>query len=149
MAKIFDLDRFTKRKRGKKPSGNAANPPDAQPPGVGKVLPINMAKGRGGSWPASSSNTSLHVGAAFLLVIGVLCGLYLSGSDKKPAIPKADQQISPDTTPQQPMPAAIPGQAVANRSGGWDATGKLDHGQRCCAQGRSDAAGSAFFAHSI
>ena len=105
MAKIFDLDRFTKRKRGKRPSGNAANPPDTQPPGVGKVLPINMAKGRGGSWPASSSNTSLHVGAAFLLVIGVLCGLYLSGSDKKPAIPKADQQISPDTTPQQPMPA--------------------------------------------
>ncbi len=40
-----------------------------------------------------------------MLVIGVLCGLYLSGSDKKPAILKADQQISPDTTPQQPMPA--------------------------------------------
>ncbi len=105
MAKIFDLDRFTKRKRGKKPSGDAVNPLDTERPGVGKVLPINMAKGRGGSWPASSSDTSLHVGAAFLLVIGVLCGLYLSGSDKKPAIPKADKQSLPDTTPQQPMPA--------------------------------------------
>ncbi len=104
MAKIFDLDRFTKRKRGNKPSGNAANPTDAERPGAGKVLPINMAKGRGGSWPASSSNTSLHVGAAFLLVIGILCGLFLSGSDKKPAHPKADMQISPNTTPQ-PMPA--------------------------------------------
>ncbi len=104
MAKIFDLDRFTKRKRGRKPSGNAANPTDAERLGVGKVLPINMAKGRGGSWPASSSDTSLHVGAAFLLVIGILCGLYLSGSDKKPAIPKAEKQISPATTAQLPMP---------------------------------------------
>jgi hypothetical protein len=47
------------------------------------------------------------VGAAFLLVIGILCGLYLSGSDKKPAPPKADKQISTDAMPQQPLPARI------------------------------------------
>jgi hypothetical protein len=104
VAKIFDLDRFTKWKRGKKSSGRSAEPLDAERPGVDKVLPINMGKGRGGSWPVSSADTSLHVGAAFLLVIGILCGLYLGGSDKKPAIPKADKQSS-DQTPQQPMPA--------------------------------------------
>ena len=115
MAKIFDLDRFTKRKRARSPSGKAAAFSDTGRTGGRKVLPISMAKGqRGGSWPASSSDTSLYSGAAFLLVIGVLCGIYLSGSDKKPATPKAT------TTAQTPVGAtaapAVPARPLAKPS---------------------------------
>jgi hypothetical protein len=67
-----------------------------------------MAKGRrGNSWPVSTAHTSLNAGAAFLLVIGVLCGLYLSGSDKSATASRPDRQLSPGPTAQQSMPVRM------------------------------------------
>jgi hypothetical protein len=106
VAKIFNLDRFIKRKRGKSPSTNDANSPSPDRHAGSKVLRIDRVKrAKGAPWPASTAHTSLNAGAAFLLVIGVLCGLYLSGSDKKIATSNPDRQLSTGTTPQQSMPA--------------------------------------------
>ena len=62
---------------------------------------------RPGSWPGSSAGT----GAAFLLGLFILCGLYLSRNDKKStaASPKSDEQLwsgptSQPSSPVRPLP---------------------------------------------
>jgi hypothetical protein len=88
VAKIFDLHSFRKSTKKQASSKRA---PNSDPVDEKQVLPIDMATR--GSWPGPTSRVSLNAGAGLLVAIGILCGLYLSGNDKK----KPDAQL-----PSQP-----------------------------------------------
>jgi hypothetical protein len=113
VAKFFDSDRFRKSKRGKS-SFNTQNSEDPEQEAKVKVLPIDRGKRGRVAWPVSTAQSSLSAGAAFLLVIGILCGLYLSGSDEKPEA----RSGKPDASPQASAAAqaSVPVQRSAKPS---------------------------------
>lgn len=130
MAKFFNSDRFRSFRKIKKEksSSSTENPAEPGKGTKGKVLPIDRGKrARRPAWPMSTSDTSLNAGAAFLLVIGVLCGLYLSGSDKKSplssrrpnAAPQMDAVAQTNSAPETNSAsetAAVPVQHLAKPS---------------------------------
>lgn len=123
--------------RGQPPKNKTAAP-DA--PRRNNVLPID--RGRGAArvtrrhWPISASGISLNSGAGLLIVIGILCGLLISESDRKslivspkPVVPvqptPGDQTPALATKPAKPSPAiradaAKPGDfAAPNQAASW------------------------------
>ena len=113
MAKIFEMHSLSDGKSAQSSSAQASSKKgpyssDSGWMGSNHILPIKMPRGVSGcSWPGSSSRISANAGAGLLLVIGVLCGLYLSGNDKKSAVAnqKQDGQLQTRTTPQLSQPA--------------------------------------------
>jgi hypothetical protein len=64
------------------PSKNSGPAPNAAR--RNNVLPIDRGRGLGRKvWPISAAGISLNSGAGLLVVIGVLCGLLISESDRK------------------------------------------------------------------
>jgi len=111
VAKIFDLHSFRNSKKGQSSSKNDPDPgrmrgSPVQPINEDRVKGDEAAAGR--SWPVSSSRISINAGAGLLVAIGVLCGLYLGGHDKKATAvnPKPDEKLQTHATP--PSPSARP-----------------------------------------
>ena len=107
VAKIFDLQSFINGKRGQPSSKADPNSSDSGQMGGNHVQPISrVQRASEDHWPGSTSRTSINAGAGLLLVIGVLCGLYLGGKDRKSAVanPKSDKQLQPRATAQPSSP---------------------------------------------
>ena len=112
MAKDFDLDSNDKGKSGQQPPKRDPIPFDSKRWDRNNVQPIASDKGESevswpGSWPGSLAGT----GAAFLLGLFILCGLYPSGNDKKStaASSKSTEQLrsgptSQPSSPVRPLP---------------------------------------------
>ena len=80
------------------------------------VLPID--RGRGAmkrTWPLTASTISLNSGAGLLIVIGVLCGLLISESDRKSPIigPKPGGQAEGSSANQTSVLASAPAKPSA------------------------------------
>jgi hypothetical protein len=101
-------------------SGGGQPPKNRVAAGAGRrnnVLPIDRGRRVAGrSWPISTSGISLNSGAGLLIVIGVLCGLLISESDRKSGIvsPKPPAPSPAGAVPQAPMPASAASQAPAS-----------------------------------
>jgi hypothetical protein len=107
VAKDFDLHSNDTGKSGQQPPKRDPIPFDSRRRARNNDRPIDSDKGESevlwpGSWPGSSAGT----GAAFLLGLFILCGLYPSGNDKKStaASSKPDEQLRPGLTSQPSSP---------------------------------------------
>ncbi|MBV8674504.1 MAG: hypothetical protein JOZ33_13805 [Acidobacteriaceae bacterium] len=95
---------------GQPPISSTAAPDGAR---RNNVLPID--RGRGiprRPWPISASGLSLNSGAGLLIVIGILCGLLISESDRKSPIagskPGTPAQVQASATTQAAAPTQKP-----------------------------------------
>jgi hypothetical protein len=87
----------------------------SRPPSIRRnnVLPIDRGRSVARRpWPISASGISLNSGAGLLIVIGVLCGLLISESDRRSPIeslkPDGHAQAQASATIQPPTVAARP-----------------------------------------
>ena len=104
-------------------SGNEKGGGGQQPPSTARrnnVLPIDRGrKVVRRVWPISASSLSLNSGAGLLVVIGVLCGLLVSESDRKSplASTKPDAAVKATTNLETPAVATpTPALAIAKPS---------------------------------
>lgn len=113
MAKIFEMHSFRKDKSAQAASRNEPTSSNLGRMGRDHFLPIDMPKELSGrSSPGSSSSISINAGARWLLVTGVLCGLYLSGDSEKSSVasPKRDEMLQTRAAP----PPSQSGQPLSN-----------------------------------
>ena len=112
MAKDVDLHSNDRSKGAQQPPKRNPIPFDSWRKAAHNVRPIHSDKGESevswpGSWPGSSAST----GAAFLLGLSILCGVYPSGNDKKstavnskPAEQFRSVPTSQPSSPVRPLP---------------------------------------------
>jgi hypothetical protein len=108
VAKVFEMRSFRKDKNALASPKNEPNFPNFRRIGRNYFLPIDMLNGLPGRpSPPSKSGISINAGARWLLVAGVLCGLYLSGDSEKSTVanPNRDQQLQTRVAPVPSEPA--------------------------------------------
>jgi hypothetical protein len=119
VAKILEMHPFSKRRNAQASYKNEPNSSNVGRMDRNHYLSINMPKEISGrSRRGSSPGISLNAGARLLLVIGVLCGLYLTGNVKKSAVanPTRDEPLQARVAPppsQPDRPVSKPSPIVA------------------------------------
>ena len=100
--------------------GGGKQPPKDGTPPRNNVLPIDKGRGVGRRpWPISAPGLSMNSAAGLLVVVGVLCGLLISESDRnspvvspRPEARSQGQGEAPNPAPAQVTPLAKPSPAI-------------------------------------